>query len=115
MSLQEWLAIAGTILEAAGAIAIVGGTLVALVMALARGGTAGDVYNSFRGNLARSILLGLELLVGGDIIRTITATPSITEVVVLGLIVLIRTLLSFTLQVEVEGRWPWEGRSRQSP
>lgn len=118
VNLQEWLAITGTVLEVAGAATIVVGSLVALVMALARArtGTGEDVYISFRGNLARSILLGLELLVGGDIIRTITAAPSLTEVLVLAIIVVIRTLLSFTLQVEVEGHWPWEGRrSRHSP
>lgn len=112
VKLQEWLAVTGTILEVAGAATIVVGSVVALLLALARArnGTAEDVYISFRGNLARSILLGLELLVGGDIIRTITAAPSLMEVLVLAIVVLIRTLLSFTLQVEVEGHWPWEGR-----
>jgi len=108
------MAIAAQIMEVAGAACIVGGSLLSLATALARSraGNAEGVYVSFRGNLARSILLGLELLVGGDIIRTITTTPSILEVLVLAIIVLIRTLLSFTLQLEVEGRWPWEGRSR---
>lgn len=114
MGLQEWIDLAAVIMEAAGAISIVGGGLLALVLALVRSknGTAEDVYTSFRGNLARSILLGLELLVGGDIIRTITTSPSLLEVIVLAIIVLIRTLLSFTLQLEVEGRWPWERPSQ---
>jgi len=115
--LQEWLSVTGTIIEAAGAVVIVVGVVYALVTSIGkwRKGTAEDAYASFRGNLARSILLGLELLVGGDIIRTITAAPSLNEVLVLSIIVLIRTLLSFTLQIEVEGRWPWEGRSRHAP
>jgi hypothetical protein len=55
----------------------------------------------------RSILLGLEFLVAADIIRTVAAQPSLQNVAVLGLIVLIRTFLSFSLEVEIDGRWPW--------
>lgn len=58
--------------------------------------------------LARSILLGLEFLVAGDIVRTVAITPTFASVGVLGLIVLIRTFLSLTLEVETEGRWPWQ-------
>jgi hypothetical protein len=55
----------------------------------------------------RSILLGLEFLVAADIIRTVAVQPSLENVAVLGLIVLIRTFLSFSLEVEIDGRWPW--------
>jgi hypothetical protein len=55
----------------------------------------------------RSILLGLEFLVAADIIRTVAVQPSLENVTVLGLIVLIRTFLSFSLEVEIDGRWPW--------
>jgi uncharacterized membrane protein len=55
----------------------------------------------------RSILLGLEFLVAADIIRTVAVEPSLENVAVLGLIVLIRTLLSFSLEVEIDGTWPW--------
>ena len=55
----------------------------------------------------RSILLGLEFLVAADIIRTVALQPSLQNVAVLGLIVLIRTFLSFSLEVEIDGRWPW--------
>jgi uncharacterized membrane protein len=59
------------------------------------------------------MLLGLDFLVAGDIIRTVTVTHSITGVLSLGLIVLIRTLLVFTIHLEVEGRWPWQPKTAQ--
>lgn len=64
-------------------------------------------YDRYRANLGRGILLGLELLVGADIISTITAPITWESVGLLGLIVLIRTFLSFSLETEIEGRWPW--------
>lgn len=60
--------------------------------------------------LGRAILLGLEFLVAGDIIRTVAISPTISSVGVLAVIVLIRTVLSATLTVEIEGRWPWQRR-----
>jgi uncharacterized membrane protein len=68
-------------------------------------------YNDFRQRLGRAILLGLELLVAGDIIRTVAATPTLTSVGVLAGIVAIRTFLSFSLEVEISGRWPWQKRA----
>lgn len=74
-------------------------------------------FQLYRANLGRGILLGLELLVAADIIGTVAVTPSIENLVILGLIVLIRTFLSFSLEVEIEGRLPWrrasEGAGRQ--
>jgi uncharacterized membrane protein len=69
-------------------------------------------YHRLRVNLGRVILLGLEILIVGDIIRTIIVESSVQNVVVLGIIVVIRTILSFTLEVEISGSWPWQaGRS----
>ena len=68
----------------------------------------GDRYRLFRQQLGRSILLGLELLVAADIIRTVAVTPTLSSVSVLALIVLIRTFLSFSLELEITGRWPWQ-------
>ena len=65
-------------------------------------------YRKYRGQLGRSIMLGLEFLVAGDIIRTVIVADTISNVAMLGMIVLIRTFLSFTLFLEVEGRWPWQ-------
>ena len=68
---------------------------------------ADDAYQSCRKNMGKAILLGLELLVAADIIRTVAVSPTIENVLTLGLVVFIRTFLSISLQVELEGRWPW--------
>ena len=67
----------------------------------------GNYYSSYRQDIGRAILLGLEFLIAGDIIRTVVVAPTIQNVLVLGLIVLIRTFLSLSLQLEIEGRLPW--------
>nr|WP_166038094.1 DUF1622 domain-containing protein [Sphingosinicella sp. YJ22] len=67
-----------------------------------------NAYERYRANLGRGILLGLELLVGADIIGTITAPLTLESVGLLGIIVVIRTLLSFSLETEIEGCWPWQ-------
>jgi uncharacterized membrane protein len=100
----------GRAVDAAGVLAIVIGAVVATLlaaMALLRG-RDGTIYASYRERLGRSILLGLELLVAADIIRTVAVTPTFESVGVLALIVLIRTFLSFTLELEMTGRWPWQ-------
>ena len=74
-----------------------------------------DVYRRFRQQLGQTILLGLELLVAGDIVRTVAASPSLTSVAILAAIVLIRTFLSFSLEVEITGRWPWQKREITAP
>ncbi|WP_131737171.1 DUF1622 domain-containing protein [Actinomadura roseirufa] len=68
------------------------------------------VYRSYRQSLGRAILLGLEVLVAGDIIRTVAVSPTLDSVAVLAAIVGVRTFLSFSLEVELEGRWPWQAR-----
>jgi uncharacterized membrane protein len=69
------------------------------------------LYSGYRYSLGRAILLGLELLVGGDIIRTVAVSPTFASVGVLALIVVVRTFLSFSLEVEITGRWPWQSGS----
>lgn len=69
------------------------------------------VYRGYRRAIGKSILLGLELLVAADIIRTVAVRPTLEGVAVLGLIVLVRTFLSFSLEVELYGRWPWQRRA----
>jgi uncharacterized membrane protein len=69
-----------------------------------------DAYTTARRNVGRSVLLGLEVLVAGDIIRTVAVDPSFTSVGVLAVIVLVRTFLSFTIELEISGRWPWQQR-----
>ena len=65
-------------------------------------------YHGYRANLARAILLGLEFLVAADIINTVAFEPTLRSLAILAGIVLIRTFLSFSLEVEIEGRWPWQ-------
>ena len=92
---------------------IVIGTICAIGWFLSRlrSSTPSDmIYRELRSDLGRSILLGLELLVAADIISTVGVEPTLQKVLVLGLIVLIRTFLSFSLDVEINGRWPWQER-----
>lgn len=72
-----------------------------------------QAYDRYRANLGRGILLGLELLVGADIMSTVTAPLTFTSLGLLAAIVVIRTFLSFSLETEIEGCWPWE-RSRRN-
>lgn len=83
------------------------GASVALLLQVTRGRSAADAFSLYRSNIGRAILLGLELLVAADIINTVAVEPSLQSIVVLAGIVLIRTFLSFSLEVEIEGRWPW--------
>jgi uncharacterized membrane protein len=71
------------------------------------------VYTRFRRVLGRAILLGLELLVAADIIKTVAVTPTLDSVAVLAVIVLIRTFLSWSLELEISGRWPWQKRGQE--
>ncbi len=73
-----------------------------------------QLYPAYRSNLGRAILLGLEFLVAADIIGTVAIDPTVESLGGLGLIVLIRTFLSFALEVEINGCWPWEESERHS-
>lgn len=109
----------GLVIDGAGVLAIVLGLVIALVRYVTVYRQAADSFRRLRQDLGRGILLGLELLVAADIIRTVAVDPTLESVTVLGLIVLIRTFLSMALQVELEGRWPWQeaaqaGKDRQA-
>src|SRR5215467_1321971 len=98
-------------LELVGVAIIVGGIVLATLTFVRDGRRAGgwkSVYPDFRSNIGRGILLGLELLVGADIISTITAPLTFESVGLLAAIVMIRTFLSFSLETEIEGCWPWQ-------
>lgn len=102
----------GAFLDLAGVLVIAVGITIATVVFLVRWWRRRviDLYRPYRQGVGRAILLGLEFLVGGDIIRTVAVSPTFTSVGVLGLIVLVRTFLSFSLEVELDGRWPWQGK-----
>lgn len=106
----------GRAVDAVGVLVIVVGALLATVRFIVkRHGETGTSYRLYRQDLGRAILLGLEFLIAGDIIRTVVVAPTIENVLILGLIVLIRTFLSMALQLEVEGRWPWQRTEEPSP
>ena len=96
--------------EFVGVAIVVIGFLAALVRAAVvwRTGGAAEAYEAIRSTFGRSILLGLEVLVAGDIIRTVALQPTLGNLLVLGLLVMIRTFLAWSLEVEIDGRWPWQ-------
>jgi uncharacterized membrane protein len=84
------------------------GSSIAVIWQVLRGSSGSEAFSLYRSNLGRAILLGLEFLVAADIINTVAIDPTLQSLLVLGGIVLIRTFLSFSLEVEIEGRWPWD-------
>jgi uncharacterized membrane protein len=111
VTFEEAVRFVGQVVDGVGVVIVLVGAIVALVPNVAllvlRRATNRD-YREVRRRLGRSILLGLEFLVAADIIRTAAISPTLGSVAALGMIVLIRTFLSMALQVEVEGRWPWQ-------
>ena len=96
------------------AIIVIGALLAIARFATGRSG-AEDRYACLRSDLGRSVLLGMEFLVAADIIGTVAIEPTLDSVIVLGIIVLIRTFLSFSLEAEIEGRWPWQRAAASTP
>ncbi|HLN31357.1 MAG TPA: DUF1622 domain-containing protein [Gemmataceae bacterium] len=107
----EWAALA---IEILGAVVIVAGVI---KVAITRGTIRylfqlekPGAYQDYKHQLGKTLLLGLEFLVAGDVVRTVALEPTLNNVAVLGLLVLIRTFLSWSLAVEIEGRWPWQAK-----
>ena len=106
---QEVMQLIGTCVDALGVMIIVIGAAIATSRFLLGRKTGFNLaYRAYRQDLGRAILLGLEFLIAGDIIRTVVVAPTLENVLILALIVVIRTFLSMALQLEVEGRWPWQ-------
>jgi uncharacterized membrane protein len=109
----EWVAVGIELL----AVAVIGGAV--LILALNRGtvrylfklGKPG-AYESYKHLLGKALLLGLELLVAADVVRTIALEPTVNNLAVLAMLVVIRTFLGWALSVEVEGKWPWQAHVR---
>lgn len=98
-------------LETLGIIAMVVGIIIAMSLGLkslldGKGGSA--AFSTLRVSLGGAILLGLEILVAADLVRTITSKPSLEDALILGVIVLIRVVLSISIQIEIEGMLPWK-------
>ena len=109
-TINSFIELAATIIEVTGVLVMIIGPLFALYRYLFDKHEDGSSYRTFRHDLGKAILLGLEFLVAGDIIATVSTSPTMEKVLVLGIIVLIRTFLSLSLQVELEGKWPWQKR-----
>lgn len=122
LEFEELVSGAVRVVEATGALIMIAGgfwVLVVYVLQVVRPRTRTDAYPRLRQNLGRVILLGLEVLIVADIVRTIIVDPTLDSVAVLGMIVVIRIVLSFSLEVEIEGTWPWSrwrlGRAGAAP
>ena len=110
MTFETVVEAAVRVVEVVGAAIMVFGGLTALLAGIPRmlrAETRATAYQAMRRELGRAILLGLEVLIVADIIRTIVVEPTVESVLVLGAIVIIRVLLSFSLEVEMDGVWPW--------
>lgn len=114
----EIIEIVGQGVDVAGVVVMVLGMLVSTVYFFnnhRRKQNPTEAYQNYRQGIGRAILLGLEILIVADIIRTIAIEPTFSSLGILAIIVLIRTFLSATLELELEGRWPWQQRAGSNP
>ena len=114
MDFKDTVDFVGKAIDAAGVGVMIAGIVLATALAVPRvmrKEPGRDVYRDYRQSLGRAILLSLELLVAADIIRTVAVSPTLRSVLVLAIIVAVRTFLSMALEVELEGRWPWQQRA----
>ncbi len=116
MDFKQLIDLVGAGFEFVGVIVLVIGAILAFVMyaiTLFSRKEASMAYRDLRRDLGKAILVGLELLVAADIIRSVAIDPTFATVGVLGLIVVVRTFLSWSLEVEINGRWPWQSSRSQ--
>jgi uncharacterized membrane protein len=113
---EEWMENVVKTFEIAGVVLLALGSIVALgraALVLTRRQPQ-EAYRTARQGIGRSVLLGLEVLIIADIVQTITIAPTVESAVTLGIIVLVRTFLSFSLEIELEGTLPWRRASSES-
>jgi uncharacterized membrane protein len=103
---SDWIEIAAVTVIAVTVVV----SIVVMVRAAVTGGSAATSLWVFKQAFSRGVLLGLDLLIAADIIRTVTLDPTLENVAALGLLVVVRTFLSWALVLEAEGRWPWQRR-----
>jgi uncharacterized membrane protein len=118
MDYEHFVVAAARVVEFTGVFVLLLGALIATLAfarRLVRRVSLQDAYHALRADLGRAILLGLEFLVIADIIGTVAIEPTLQNLGVLAVIVAIRTLLSFALELEVSGRWPWQRPAAQLP
>ena len=110
--MREVIELVAKAIEALAVLVIVGGIVYGIIRYFLHTRLAvNGAYKRFKDRIGNSLLLGLEFLVAADIIRTVALNPTLQSVAVLGLLVLIRTFLSWALVVEIEERWPWQRKT----
>ena len=114
MHFEKSVELVAKVIDAVGVAIIVGGVVLATTLITRSGADWDQRFREYRRGVGRSILLGLEFLVAADIIRTVAISPTFRGVGVLAIIVLIRTFLSFTLELEIDGRWPWQAQTTRA-
>jgi uncharacterized membrane protein len=115
-SIHAWIDTAAVAMEVFAIFVIVAGIVIGaarFISVLLRRGEAQPAYHKFKAFMGRTLLLGLEILVAADVVRTVALDPTMDNIVILGILVLIRTFLSWSLVVEIEGRWPWQKQSTE--
>ena len=113
----EWIEYAALAIEILAVVIIVGAIFYAMGHYLFQAAIRperDELYKELKVRLGKALLLGLEILVAADIVRTVALEATLQSVAVLGLLVLIRTFLSWALVVEIEGRWPWQPAREES-
>lgn len=113
----EFAEVIATSIEVAAIMAITVAIIAALVSSIAERVRSNwvNAFETFKRTMARGMLIGLDLLIAADIIKTVTQEPTIENTVTLGLLVLIRTFLSWSIVLEITARWPWQRKAGQSP
>ena len=117
MTATHVIATIAEVIEIAGVVVIAVGTAIAVLRFawdLLRQAPISTAYKGLRTFLGRSLLLGLEFLVAGDIIKTVAIEPTRDSVIVLAIIVVVRTVLSLSIDVEIDGRWPWQAAEQEA-
>ena len=115
-TILDWIEIGALAIEILAVVIIVAAIFSSTIRYLIRSGLrprVAESYSQLQASLGRSLLLGLEILVAADIVRTVALEATLQSVLALGLLVLIRTFLSWALVVEIEGRWPWQPKSEE--
>lgn len=112
-TIEQAISFVGIVFDAFGVTIIVIGFLLATLFFISRF-RENTAYRSYRIRLGRTLLLSLEILVAADIIRTVAVELSLANLAALGLLVIIRTFLSWSLELEVDGRWPWQRKEENA-
>ena len=114
-TITEWIEIASLVIEILAVAIIVGSVFYSSIRffyyLVTKKRPSDENYTNYKHSLGKSLLLGLEILVAADVVRTVALDPTFENIASLGLLVVVRTFLSWSLVVEIEGRWPWQHKS----